>query len=250
MRKSLLISIAAAPLLLTPSIAFAQMAPSPSDQSSGMAEDTDQIVVIGTRRKGRTDTQSVVPIDVIQPEMIDSTGYSDLNDVLRTLVPAFNVRRLPLNDGSSFVRPATLRSSPADHVLLLMNGKRRHRSATVQIGTGHPTTSGSQGQDFNVIPPIALRSIEVLRDGASAQYGSDAIAGVINLSLKDSDEGGAINTEIGQHFDGGGQTFDLQGNIGLPLTKFGFVNLSAQYITQTKTERVGTHLGAQGLRDR
>lgn len=249
MRKSLLISIAAAPLLLTPSIAFAQMAPSPSDQSSGMAEDTDQIVVIGTRRKGRTDTQSVVPIDVIQPEMIDSTGYSDLNDVLRTLVPAFNVRRLPLNDGSSFVRPATLRSSPADHVLLLMNGKRRHRSATVQIGTGHPTTSGSQGQDFNVIPPIALRSIEVLRDGASAQYGSDAIAGVINLSLKDSDEGGAINTEIGQHFDGGGQTFDLQGNIGLPLTKFGFVNLSAQYITQTKTERVGTHLGAQGLRD-
>ena len=108
-----------------------------------------------------------MPIDVISPDELISTGYVDVNDALRSAVPAFNVQRLPLNDGSSFVRPATLRASPADHVLLLLNGQRRHRSSVVQIGTGHATTSGSQGQDFNMIPPIALGSIEVLRDGAS-----------------------------------------------------------------------------------
>jgi len=255
MRNLLLASIAAAPLALAATAATAQE--SSAEQSSeasggiapGAAAEADNLVVIGSRRKGRSDTESVVPVDVIQPEVISSTGYSDLNDALRTLVPAFNVKRLPLNDGSSFVRPATLRSSPADHVLLLMNGKRRHRSATVQIGTGHATTSGSQGQDFNVIPPIALDSIEVLRDGASAQYGSDAIAGVINLTLKSDSEGGSINTEVGQYFDGGGETFDVQANLGLPLTDAGFINLSGQYITQQKTVRDGVHVGAQALRD-
>ncbi|WP_370372389.1 TonB-dependent receptor plug domain-containing protein, partial [Henriciella pelagia] len=260
MRKMLLASIAAAPLAFSVSAAgFAQtvsgesQAEARSAQSGGLApaaaSEEDNIVVVGTRRRGRTDDQSLVPIDVIQPDIIGSTGYSDLNDALRTLVPAFNVKRLPLNDGSSFVRPATLRSSPADHVLLLLNGRRRHRSATVQIGTGHATTSGSQGQDFNVIPPIALSSIEVLRDGASAQYGSDAIAGVINLTLKSAPEGGNISFETGQYFDDGGETADLQVNVGLPLTDAGFINLSAQYISQNETIRAGTHVGAQALRD-
>ncbi|WP_299078390.1 TonB-dependent siderophore receptor [uncultured Paraglaciecola sp.] len=249
MKNMLLTPIALATLALGSSAAFAQENPNDKSVSSeaNNSEEVEQIVILGSRRLGRTDTDSVVPVDVIDPGMIDSTGYSDLNDVLRTLVPSFNVRRLPLNDGSSFVRPATLRSSPADHVLLLMNGKRRHRSATVQIGTGHATTSGSQGQDFNVTPPIAFDSIQVLRDGASAQYGSDAIAGVINLSLKDDSEGGSISTEVGEYFDGGGRTFDVQGNIGLPLTKSGFLNLSGQIITQSKSERVGTHIGVQGL---
>ncbi len=251
MKTMLLTPIALATLAIGSSVAYSQetIDEGVNSTASNRAEQgkIEEISVIGTRRLGRTDTDSVVPVDVIGPAMIGSTGYSDLNDVLRTLVPAFNVRRLPLNDGSSFVRPATLRSSPADHVLLLMNGKRRHRSATVQIGTGHATTSGSQGQDFNILPPIAFQSIQVLRDGASAQYGSDAIAGVINLSLKNADKGGSVTTEVGEYFDGGGRTFDVQGNIGLPLSESGFINLSGQIITQSKSERVGTHLGVQGL---
>ncbi|QIB66494.1 TonB-dependent receptor plug domain-containing protein [Kineobactrum salinum] len=252
MMKMLLTPIAYATLAMAGSSALAQQAGPVRENeaaATGARGTVEEVVVLGTRRTGRTDTQSVVPVDVIQPDAIGSTGYSDLNDSLRTLVPAFNVRRLPLNDGSSFVRPATLRSSPADHVLLLLNGKRRHRSATVQIGTGHATTSGSQGQDFNILPPIAFKSIQVLRDGASAQYGSDAIAGVINLSLRDASEGGSVSVEMGEYFDGGGETVDVQGNIGFALTDAGFLNLSAQVIDQSESVRVGTHLGVQGLLD-
>ncbi len=247
MKKFTFTPLAAALVALGGSVALAQETNSSAATASSQTDDVELISIVGSRRLGRTDTDSIAPVDIIGPEMIDSTGYSDLNDVLRTLVPSFNVRRLPLNDGSSFVRPATLRSSPADHVLLLMNGKRRHRSSTVQIGTGHATTSGSQGQDFNVIPTIAFESVQVLRDGASAQYGSDAIAGVINMSLKNSDAGGSLTAEAGEYFDGGGRTLDVQGNVGLPFTDKGFVNLSGQVITQTESERVGTHLGVQGL---
>ncbi|TXC73767.1 TonB-dependent receptor [Sphingorhabdus soli] len=223
---------------------------------AGEGEATDQqareassIVVIGSRRKDRSITDSAVAIDVIQPEAIVTTGYTDLNDALRSLVPAINVKRLQGNDGSSFVRPVTLRGSPPDHVLLLLNGKRRHRSAIVQIGTGHATTSGSQGQDFNVIPPIAFSSIQVLRDGASAQYGSDAIAGVVNLTLKDDVSGGSMLTQVGQYYDVGGRTYDIQGHYALGLGATGYLNLSAQYTHQAKTWLGGLNNGAEALRD-
>ncbi len=209
----------------------------------------DEIVTIGTRRDGRTVTESMVPIDVFSLKNINSTGYVDMNDALRTVVPSFNVKRLSLNDGSSLVRPVTLRSSPADHILLLLNGKRRHRSSTVHIATGHATTSGSQGQDFNTLPPIALKSIEVLRDGAAAMYGSDAIAGVVNYSLKDAPEGGSISSHIGQYYQNGGRIIDLQANIGLPLTEKGFMNLSAGYTNQHNTTSGEVHAGAQAIRN-
>ena len=227
--------------------AQAVVGPAPADTELTDA-DAEDIVVLGSRRRDRTIADSPVAIDVIEPEAVTTTGYTDVNDALRTLVPAFNAQRLPLNDGSSFVRPITLRASPADHVLLLMNKKRRHRSAIVQIGTGHATTSGSQGQDFNVIPSIALSRIEVLRDGASAQYGSDAIAGVINLELKDDTEGGSIIAHAGQYYEGDGDTYDLQGNFGLPLGDAGFMNVSAQFTDQKKTFRGGQPAGAAALR--
>ena len=206
------------------------------------------IVVVGSRRKDRTVTDSAVAVDVIAQEAISTTGYTDLNDALRTLVPAFNVKRLQGNDGSSFVRPVTLRGSPPDHVLLLLNGKRRHRSAIVQIGTGHATTSGSQGQDFNVIPPIAFDSVEVLRDGASAQYGSDAIAGVVNVTLKDDTSGGSVMAQAGQYYDVGGRTYDVQGHVAFGLGDIGHVNLSGQYTHQEKTFLGGKNVGAEALR--
>lgn len=215
----------------------------------GRVGQLDEIITIGTKRRGRTVTESMVPIDVFQLDSLSSTGYTDMNDAFRTLVPAFNAKRLPLNDGSSLVRPVTLRSSPADHILLLMEGKRRHRSATVHIATGHASTSGAQGQDFNIIPPIALKSIEILRDGAAALYGSDAIAGVVNLSLRDDPDGAAVSGHIGQYYQGGGATKDVQGNLGLPLGSEGFLNISTQYTHQNETITDGEHAGAKALRD-
>lgn len=231
-------------------LAAAAIAPTYADDSDiAEIEEFEEIITLGSRRQGRTVADSPVAVDVFLPKNLESTGYTDVNTALRTLVPSFNVKRLHLNDGSSFVRPVTLRSSPADHVLLLLNGERRHRSSVVQIGTGHATTSGSQGQDFNVLPSIAFKSIEVLRDGAAAQYGSDAIAGVINMTMKNASEGGSVTGHAGKYIDGGGETFDVQGNIGLPLSANGFVNLSAQYNSQNKTERAGIHKGAQALID-
>lgn len=231
------------------SVAHAQeAAPASEGDSAETANEGEAITVIGSRRKDRSVADSSVAIDVIAPETLTETGYTDLNDALRSLVPAFNVQRLSGNDGSSFVRPVTLRGSPADHVLLLMNGKRRHRSAIVQIGTGHATTSGSQGQDFNVIPPIAFSTVEILRDGASAQYGSDAIAGVINMELKRNRRGGSILAQVGEYFEGGGRTYDIQGNIGFGLGPNGYLNLSAQYTDQAKTFSDGKNVGAEALR--
>ncbi|PHZ84708.1 TonB-dependent receptor plug domain-containing protein [Paremcibacter congregatus] len=245
--KNTLLLLTSVSMLGMASVSYQAMAE--EDAAAGEMAAIDEIVTIGTRRAGRTVTDSAVAIDILQPKAIESTGYTDLNTALRTLIPGFNAKRLHGNDGSSFVRPVTLRSSPPDHILLLMNGQRRHRSATVQIGTGHATTSGSQGQDFNTIPSIAFKSVEVLRDGAAAQYGSDAIAGVINMTLKDANEGGSVTAHAGQFYEGDGETFDLQANLGLPLSANGFINLSAQYNNQNKTQRVGTHVGAQALRE-
>ena len=232
---------------ITP-MAYAQSAP-PADDGAETSEAGNDIVVIGTRRKDRSITDSSVAIDVISPEQINATGYSDVNDALRTLVPAFNAQRLQGNDGSSFVRPVTLRGSPADHVLLLMNGKRRHRASIVQIGTGHASTSGSQGQDFNVIPPIALSSVEVLRDGASAQYGSDAIAGVINLELKKARSGGSIMAQVGEYYESEGRTYDIQGHFAVPVGDNAYFNVAAQYTDQAKAyAKKATHAGAEALK--
>lgn len=243
----LLLSSALA-VAITP-VASAQQAPLPEEDGVEAAGSVGDIVVIGSRRKDRSITDSSVAIDVIAPESITATGYSDVNDALRTLVPAFNAQRLQGNDGSSFVRPITLRGSPADHVLLLMNGKRRHRASIVQIGTGHASTSGSQGQDFNVIPPIALSSVEALRDGASAQYGSDAIAGVINMELKKAKSGGSIMGQVGEYFSTGGRTYDIQGHFAVPVGDNAYFNIAAQYTDQAKAfAKKAVHAGAAALR--
>jgi iron complex outermembrane receptor protein len=236
------LTVAATPLAWAEDAAVADAASYSEDESRS------DIVVIGSRRKDRTITDSAVAIDVILPESIATTGYADLNDALRTLVPAFNAQRLQGNDGSSFVRPVTLRGSPADHVLLLMNGKRRHRASIVQIGTGHATTSGSQGQDFNIIPPIAFASVEVLRDGASAQYGSDAIAGVINMDLKKDKSGGSISGQVGEYYKTGGRTYDIQGHLAVPVGDRAYFNIAAQFTDQAKALiKRSPHAGAAAL---
>ncbi|HUD93338.1 TonB-dependent receptor plug domain-containing protein, partial [Sphingobium sp.] len=145
----------------------------PADDGAG-----DAIIVTGTRDAKRTKFDALAPIDVLSSKAIDGSVSNDLSDTLAQLLPSFNVQRLPAADGQAFVRPATLRGLSADQTLVLVNGKRYHRSALLG-------TRGAQSADLATIPNLAIKRIEVLRDGASAQYGSDAIAGVVNIILDD-----------------------------------------------------------------
>ena len=148
------------------------------------------VVVVGSRAQPRSVTESPVPIDAIPFQDIVRQGGTSLDYQLRTLVPSFNVATHPISDAATLVRPASLRNLAHDHTLVLVNGKRRHRSSVIAWFAG--VTDGAQGPDISTIPSIALRQVEVLRDGASAQYGSDAIAGVMNFLLKDDRAGGSI----------------------------------------------------------
>lgn len=196
------------------------------------AEAIEEVVVTGSRGQPRSAMDSAVPVDVFSSDAIKATAQSDTNDILQTLVPSYNVAREPISDGSTFIRPATLRGLSSDKTLVLVNSKRRHRAALVSIGG-----SGTQGPDVATIPSAALANIEVLRDGAAAQYGSDAIAGVINFILKDNREGGSVSVDTGEYFEGDGFQTTVQGNIGLPLGAEGFLSLSGEYSKSDFTER-------------
>ena len=151
---------------------------------------TEETVVVGTRAQPRTVAESPVPVDVLSASDLVSQGAVNLQDQLRTVVPSFAVNAQPISDASTVVRPAMLRNLAPDHTLVLVNGKRRHRSSIIDWHGGNGVAFGSQGPDISAIPSIALRQVEVLRDGAAAQYGSDAIAGVMNFQLKDASSGG------------------------------------------------------------
>lgn len=151
-----------------PAAALAQDQSDPDDEQAKKAEQT--IIVTGTRREGVTYLESARPVDIISADVLNRQGASNLNDALRVAVPSLNVQQFVAQDGSAFVRPFSLRGLPPDQTLVLLNNKRRHRSALVQI-TNQPLAAGAQGSDLSSIPTIAIKSIEVLRDGAAAQYG-------------------------------------------------------------------------------
>ena len=204
---------------------------------------SQELVVLGTRAQARTVTESLVPVDVLGADEFVQQGAPDLLSQLRNVVPSFNVNRQPIADAATIIRPANLRNLAPDHTLVLVNGKRRHRGAVISwIGGG--VADGSQGADISVIPSIALKQVEVLRDGASAQYGSDAIAGVLNFTLKDAPSGGSVEVRYGT-FQGGdidgrgpdGQSITYAGNVGMPLGENGFANLSFEYGNTDPTDR-------------
>lgn len=204
--------------------------------TTAIAQDTEagleEIIITGSRARPRTVSDSPVPVDVFSTETIREVAFTDTNDVIKTLVPSFNISRQPISDGGTFIRPAQLRGMPTDKTLVLVNSKRRHRAALVSIGG-----SGTQGPDIATIPTSALKSIEVLRDGAAAQYGSDAIAGVINFILKDSTDGASITVDTGGYSEGDGDQVTVQGNIGLPLGSSGFINISGEFSESDATSR-------------
>ncbi|MDE0426533.1 MAG: TonB-dependent receptor [Candidatus Poribacteria bacterium] len=219
------------------SIAVAQQTEMESNDTTSEQEvvTLEGIVVVGTRAKPRSVLESAVPIDVLPSDEFIKQGSTDLPDLLRNLVPSYNVNAQPIADAATVVRPANLRGLAPDHTLLLVNGKRRHR-ASVIAWLGNGLSDGAQGADLSPIPSIALKQVEVLRDGASAQYGSDAIAGVVNLQLKDSYEGGSFEIKPGIFQAGDGLMYALAGNIGLGREHL-WTNLSLEYGGMNETDR-------------
>lgn len=207
-----------------------------AEGDSAKVQDVEKIVVVGSRSSPRSIADSAVPVDIITAEEFAKNGSPDMPSMLQNVVPSFNVNDQPINDASSLVRPANLRGLASDHTLVLVNGKRRHRSAVITF-LGGGLSDGAQGPDLSVIPASALKSVEVLRDGAAAQYGSDAIAGVINFRLKDDAEGGSLEVRTGAYFEGDGDMVQINGNVGMPLTEAGFVNVSFEYKESDATSR-------------
>lgn len=225
------------------------------------SDDTDlsEIIVTGTRVGARSRIDSPVPVDIIPvSEVIDAVGQIDLNQILTYIAPSFQSSRQTISDGTDHMDPAQLRGLGTDQVLVLVNGKRRHQSALVNVnGT---VNRGQVGTDLNAIPANAVEKIEILRDGAAAQYGSDAIAGVINIVLKKT-EGISGNVAAGTHvtrfqrdyvINGGEDTFasvrdgDMVSaalNYGLKIGQEGFLNVTGEYSRRGYTNRSGTYTG-------
>lgn len=196
-------------------------------QEAEADENTEQIIVTGTRLTNRSAADSTVPIDVISGEEFRQNSSADVQDMLRTAVPSFDINTQPISDAATIVRPANLRGLSPDNVLVLVNGKRRHRGSIISF-LGGGISDGAQGVDISAIPSMALKRVEVLRDGASSQYGSDAIAGVINFILKDDSEGFEFQARYGSTYEGDGDNFVVSANAGFGLGDSGFVNVTAE----------------------
>lgn len=197
-----------------------------ASKQSFSEEEKERLVVVGTRALPRTVLDSSAPIDIISRTEIERSGFADTGKMLDALIPSFLFITPSISDGTDSVKPATLRGLYPDQLLVLINGKRRHSSALVHVnGT---VGRGSAGIDFNAIPSSAIERIEVLRDGAAAQYGSDAIAGVINIVLRQEVEETELNASFGQTYDGDGARHRLSFNSGVPIRETGFFHLSIE----------------------
>ena len=214
----------------------------PNAAYAAAGESIEEIITLGTRVAGRTATEATVPIDVIHADALTKNGFTELGQALQTSAPSFNFSRTQVSDGSDIFRPATLRGLQPDQTLVLINGKRRHTQSIFALaGT---VGEGAAGTDMNAIPLTALQSVEVLRDGAAAQYGSDAIAGVINLKLKQTTGETTGFAQWGETSDGDGETLTAGLNTGFDLgSDGGFINLSLEYRDSDPTNRAQRDTG-------
>ena len=243
----LLSSAATLACAVVPGAVHAQAAPATQAVANG-----DQIIITGTRRTDRTVTNSPSPIDVISSSEIKNQPTANLLDTVKNVVPSFFVPQNTISDASSFVRAPSLRGLPGDEVLVQVNGKRFNRSALVQVYTGGDTglSFGSQGADISAIPAIALKNLQVLRDGATAQYGSDAIAGVMNFTLRNDRNSVELEARSGQYFDHGDNTNtdgisqEVAGNVGIGIGATGFIDLAGEYYSDDGTSRGAQRPGA------
>ncbi|MGA7297691.1 MAG: TonB-dependent receptor [Rhodanobacteraceae bacterium] len=221
--------------VLAMSVAIAQDSGSkPPDQKK--ATELQQVVVTGTRVFDRTEADSMAPIDVLTPKDISRTGAPDLAVALRTLLPSLNFPQPSLTDATDATQPAQIRGLSPDHTLVLINGKRQHTTAALNVNGS--LGRGSSPVDLNAIPMNAIDHIEVLRDGAAAQYGSDAIAGVVNIILKGGTHGSA-SISGGQYDGGQGDTWQGGADTGFALGNQGWLHVSARAMHQDPTNHAG-----------
>jgi len=238
---------------------------------SVQAQDSDaaieEIIVtgIGSRGSQRSATDLAVPVDVLSLEELNKTGQIDIGQSLHYVAPSFSAVKFGINDLSPLTDPATLRGLSPDQTLLLVNGKRRHKVSFMNLN--HGLAKGQLGNDINAIPAAAIKQVEILRDGAAAQYGSDAIAGVINMVLNDASSGGSIRAYTGAassdpEFDGlspvgtkgdsiygslnDGVTFSVSANFGLPWGDDGFINTTVFAHHNDAYDRSGTYTHSAG----
>jgi iron complex outermembrane receptor protein len=194
----------------------------------------EQIVAIGSRTT-RSEVDTPVPVDVISAEEIEISGQTEVNQLLAVAIPSFNASHQTISDGTDHINPASLRGLGPDQVLVLVNGKRRHPSALVHVnGT---FGRGTVGVDLNGIPTAAIKRIEVLRDGASAQYGSDAISGVINIVLEDQTDALLIDVQGGGTGEGDGEQLKVDANYGFSIGDNGYFNVAGMYLDRNRTDR-------------
>ena len=229
--------------------AHAQETDAPASATPAATSDQpDAIVVIGTRRSDRTLANSASPIDVISSVELQAQPAANMLDAVKNIIPSFFVAQNTIADASSFVRSPSLRGLPGDEVLVMLNGKRYNRSALVQVYSGGDTglSYGAQASDLSAIPAIAISNLQVLRDGATAQYGSDAIAGVLNFGLR-KDTGVELQGRWGQYYKNDGDSRQIAGDVGVKLGEGGFVNLAGEYNDDLGTSRGKTRPTAATL---
>ena len=220
----------------------------------------EEVAIVGSRfSKPRTDIDRPVAVDVINFKDLKQTNQIDIGQALTYSAPSFNAVKFGINDAAPFVDPATLRGLGPDQVLVLVNNKRRHKVSFLSINDG--VGKGQVGTDVNVVPAIALKRVEILRDGAAAQYGSDAIAGVINMEMNDANSGGSVSAYFGQGYSKpnldvtgkiapklitDGLTYNLDANMGFKLSSKGFANVTATYGHTDGYDRSGTYKSSNG----
>lgn len=218
---------------------FSPLAPLVYAQSDEGSFAIEEVITTGTRREGQSPTETMSPIDVLAGESLTNQATFDMTDGLTRIAPSLNTQRFPIADGTAVIRPVTLRNLSPDQTLVLLNGSRRHRSALVnlQFSPLGTVNTGAHSVDFGLIPSAAIERVEILRDGASAQYGSDAIAGVVNIILKDDSDGIGLYAQTGEYFEGDGTRTTLAANAGFPLGDAGFINATIEQSTADTTSR-------------
>ncbi len=243
-------STALVTLLAGVTLTQANVTSSRAEEAAAVEEDEaaviEEITITGSRREARSPSDVPAPVDIIDANQLAAQGGVDIANLLRTSIPSLNIGDHPLSGTSSHVRPPTLRGLAPDHVLVLLNGKRRHRAADIATFSGG-ISDGSQGPDLSSIPTIALKQVQVLRDGAAAQYGSDAIAGVMNFILNDNPEGGTIEAKVGSTYEGDGDAYQIAATWGMPLGDSGFVRFSGEFRESDLTTRAVQRADAAAL---
>jgi iron complex outermembrane receptor protein len=226
-----------------PSLQNAKLADKNIEKSSLISEYVEKISVLGSHIQRRSVNDLPVPVDIISGESLRLSGQTNIGSMLQALAPSFNFSHSSISDGSDVLQPATLRGLGPDQTLILVNGKRRHQASLIHINNS--VGRGTAGSDINAIPIAAIKRIEILRDGAAAQYGSDAIAGVINIVLNDNDEQTSLSISTGEYKAGDGENSQISYTKGFNLYDIGFINTTVSFTDNNNTNRSGLHGACQ-----